>query len=449
MKKFLLSTTLILNCFFSGFLMAQAQKEFSLSEAQSFALNNAYSLKNADFDTQVAKKKVWETIADGLPQVSATADYNKNLNLPVSLIPAKFFDSDAEEGEMAKVQFGQKYSSSATLSANQLIFDGSYIVGTMAAKVYLQLSKDQKEKTEIEIKDAVAQSYYLVLVAQENRKTIQDNLEVVQKTLAETLAFYQNGFKEELDVDQIKLMVKQTQNQLTDATRQILVARTLLKFSMGMDIDKHIILTDPLAKLVNPIRLKNEQLKNYDISQHIDYRIVDTQKKAQKLLLRNAQVQFLPKISAFYTYGKNTQTNQANVFASDVSWFKQSMVGLKLTVPIFTSFKRTSKIKQERFKYKQLQSNQLMTEQNLKKEITISFTNLMNAKEKYENDMEGLEIAKRIYERTRIKFNEGISTSNELSQNEQQYLSTHATYINSTLQLLKTKLSFEKALGKL
>jgi outer membrane protein TolC len=365
----------------------------------------------------------------------------------VSLLPAEFFGGEA--GTFTPIKFGQKYSSSATVNATQLLFDGSYIVGTMAAKVFVQLTKDQKEKTEIEIRDAVAQAYYLVLVAQDNLKTIQENLEVTETTLKETKAFYENGFKEELDVDQVRLMKKTSQNQLADAKRQIKVARTLLKFSMGMDIDNSINLKDNLDQFVNPIRLKQSENVDYNVSNHIDYRIMDTQLKAQKLVLRNEQVKFLPKVSAFYNYGKNTSTDLSNVFDREVPWFTSSMIGLKLSLPIFTSFQRTSKIKQEKINFHKLENEMLMTQQNLKKEITISYTNLMNAKEKYENDLEGLEIAKRIYDRTRIKFNEGISSSTELSQNEQQYLNSHATYISSTLELLKAKINFDKALGNL
>jgi len=120
-----------------------------------------------------------------------------------------------------------------------------------------------------------------------------------------------------------------------------------------------------------------------------------------------------------------------------------------MSMPIFTGFNRRSKIKQEKINYKKIEDLKYNTEQSLKKDLSISYNSLVNAKDNYENDLKGLEIAKRIYERTLVKFNEGISTSTDLSNNEQQYLNSHSAYINSTLQLLNSKIAFDKALGKL
>jgi outer membrane protein TolC len=435
---------------FSG-LSLKAQTEdltkFSLQEAQNYALENSFTVKGSDYDLKVAKKKVWEAISTGLPQVSANADYSKNLDIPVSLLPAEIFGGNA--GEYTPVKFGQTYAGSATINVDQKIFDGSYIVGLGAAKVFVQLSQNTKAKSEIEVKDAVAQAYYNVLVARENYKTIEENLVITKKTHFETKAYYENGFREELDVDQVMLMLKRSENQLSDAKRAISNALIMLKFTMGYEIEQEIELKNDLETFITPLRISKANSTDLNIENHIDYRIVDTQLKAQKLIVRNEQAGYLPNISAFYNYGKNTSTDASNVYKSNVPWFKSSMIGLKLNVPIFTGFNRRSKIKQEKINYKKIEDLKYNTEQSLKKDLSISHNSLVNAKENYENDLKGLEIAKRIYEKTLIKFNEGISTSTDLSNIEEQYLNSHTAYINSTLNLLNSKLAFDKALGKL
>jgi outer membrane protein TolC len=448
MKNILLSFVVIF-LVFSYPTQAQTEDKinFTLTEAQQYALENSYTVKGTDYDLQVAKKRVWEAIADGLPQVDFSMDYNNNLDVAVSLLPAEFFGG--EPGTYTPIKFGQQYASSATLSVSQKIFDGSYIVGTMAARVFVQLSKDQKEKTKIEIKDIVAQAYYTVLVAKDNYKTVKENLTINEKLLAETEAYWENGFREELDVDQIRLNLNRNKTQLSDAKRAITTSLTLLKYTMGMDIDKQIELSNKLENLVDPIRSTIPEVKSYDAASHIDYRILETQLKAQNLVIKNEQAQYLPNISAFYRYGKNTSTDFRNVFKSEVPWFKSSVIGLQLNMPIFSAGKRRSKVKQQRIEYMKIENNMAEAEQNLKKELSLSFSNLLNAQETYENNLEAVKIAKRIYDRTIVKFNEGISTSTELSENEKQYLDAHSNYINSTLSLLNTKIAFDKALGKL
>jgi len=455
MKNILL--ILVIYFSFNNLLLAQneTKNNFTLTEAQAYALENSYSVKGTDYDIQVAKKKVWETIADGLPQIDFSADYSNNLKLTKSPLPIEFanviraMSGEPTSNEPMFVSFAQRYSSSAGITVNQKIFDGSYIVGTMAAKVYLQLSKDQKEKSEIEIKDAVAQAYYTVLVADENYKTIKENLDINEKLLRETDAYFQNGFREELDVDQIRLNLNNSKTQLADAKRAIRTSLIVLKYTMGVDVDNKIELTNSLDNLVNPLRSETPVISGYDVNDHIDYKIMTTQLKSQDLLIKNEQADYLPNISAFYTYSKNASADDSNIFKSKVPWFNSSVLGVKVSMPIFSAGKRRSRVKQQKIEYMALENDLLMTEQNLKKDLSISFSNLLNAQEKYENDREGSEIAKRIYDRTRIKFNEGISTSTELSENEKQYLDSHSNYINSTLQLLNSKIAFQKALGKL
>lgn len=446
------NTLLALMVVFIGFsnptnAQTESNLKFTLAEAQKYALENSYSVKGTEYDLQVAKKKVWETIADGLPQIDASADYNNNLDLSVSLLPSEFFGGTP--GTYTPIKFGQRYTSSASISVSQKIFDGSYIVGTMAAKVFVQLSNDQKEKTEIEIINTISQSYFTVLVAEENYKTIQENLAINEKLLTETSAYHQNGFREELDVDQIRLLLNTSKNQLADAKRAIQTSRIILKFGLGIEIDQSLELTNSLDELVDPIRAESPVLSNFDLSNHIDFRIIETQLRAQELIIKNEKASYLPTISAFYNYGKNTSSDFTNVFKSDVPWFKSSVLGFQLKMPIFSAGQKRSRVQQEKINFMKLENQQEMTKQNLKMDVSLSFSNLLNAQEKYENDLEGLEIAKRIFDRTQIKFKEGISTSTELSENEKQYLDSHSAYINSTLTLLNSKIAFEKALGKL
>ncbi|WP_195715273.1 TolC family protein [Ancylomarina sp. 16SWW S1-10-2] len=449
MNKILQTASVFLLVFSSLSIKAQTEDltKFSLHEAQSYALENSYTAKGSDYDLKVAKKKVWEAISTGLPQVSASADYSKNLDITVSLLPAEFFGGVA--GEYTPVKFGQTYAGSASIKVDQKIFDGSYIVGLGAAKVFVQLSQNTKTKSEIEVKDAVAQAYYNVLVARENYKTIEENLTITKKTLFETKAYYENGFREELDVDQVMLMFKRTENQLSNAKRAISNALIMLKFTMGYEIDKEIELKNDLETFITPLRISKNDQTNLDLENHIDYKIVDTQLKAQKLIVRNEQAGYLPNLSAFYNYGKNTSTDVSNIYKSNVPWYKSSMIGLSLNVPIFTGFNRRSKIKQEKINYKKMENLKYNTEQSIKKNLSISHNSLVNAKANYENDLKGLEIARRIYDKTLIKFNEGVSTSTDLSNIEEQYLNSHTAYINSTLNLLNSKIAFDKALGKL
>ncbi len=419
---------------------------FSLEEAKAYAMENSWFIKNTSLEVSKARKKVWETITTGLPQVSGSSAYNKFLNLPVSLIPGEFFGGDP--GTYIPVKFGQDYSSDFGFTVSQMIFDGSYIVGVGSSQIYLDLARQSNEKTAIDIRNAVAQAYYMVLIGEENLKVMLENLENTRKMLFETNEYYKNGFMEEQDVDQMRILVKSAENEVIKAEREIKIATTVLKYTMGMPLEDEIQLTDELSSFLAPL-LRNDSPEGFDYTSHIDYRMAATQLNAAEKLLKLEKTSFLPRLSGFYSYTKTAYGNKANLFASEQSWYPSSLVGLSLSVPLFTSGQRVLKVQQARFDLEQASNQRELASQTIQKDYLTAVANFETAVERYGNDLENRELSVKILNKGKIKFNNGISSSTELMQLENQYLQSHGAYIASVMQLLMSDLELKKAMGKL
>lgn len=425
---------------------AQGSLKFSLKEAQEYAKQNSYVVKNTGLDVAKAQKKVWETISTGLPQVSADASYMSFLDLAVSLIPGEFFGEPA--GTYLPVKFGQDYSSNYGFKVDQLIFDGSYIVGVGSSQIYLNLAKHAKEKSEIDIANAVEQSYYMVLIAEENLKIMEENLENSTKLLNDTELMYENGFVEEQDVDQMKLLVKSSENQVLKAEREIRISKMVLKYAMGVDVDINIVLAENLSTHLNPLIEDYQSSGGFDFTSHIDYRLMNTQTRAAEKLLLLEKSAYLPRLSGFYSWTKTAYGNEANLFKSDVDWFKSSMVGLNISMPIFNSGMKKSKVNQAKLDLEKAKNDQKLAEQTLQKDFLSAVADLQNAKEQYKNEVDSKELARKIFDKTTIKYNNGISGSTELAQVESQYIQAQGAYIASVMQLLNSKVNLDKAVGK-
>ncbi len=419
---------------------------FSLEEAREYAIQNSFVLKNSRHDIVSAQKEVWKTITIGLPQVSGSASYTKFLDLPVSLIPAEFFGG--EPGTYMPVKFGQDYNSDFGFSVSQIIFDGSYIVGVGSAKIYLDLRKHANEKSEIEIRDAVTQAYYMVLIGRQNKRVMEENLFHSKNLLNETKAYYDNGFREESDVDQMAILVKNAENEILKADREIAVAKVVLKYTMGYPMAEEIELSDNLEGFIDPL-IRVENTTGIDFTGHIDYRLAETNYQVSERMLRLQKAAFLPKLSAFYNYSKVAYGNDANLFKAGVPWFPSSMVGLQLSVPLFSSGSKILTVQQAKIDLDKAANDRRLAESTLQKDYLTAAAEMETAKEKYENDVENRQLASRILEKSKIKFSNGLTTSTELSQLETQYLQTHGAYIVSILQLLQADLKLKKALGTL
>ncbi len=440
-------------------LTAQTEEgSFSLEEAQQYAMENSYVLHNTRQDITKAQKEVWKTITIGLPQISGNFDYTKNIMaakqpFPVAIIPKEAWPAlgipdDTPIDGTFPISFSRKYNSNFGFTLNQLLFDGSYIVGVGSSQIYLNLAKQAHEKTEIDIRDAVAQAYYMVLIGEENLEVMEENLENVKKLYTETKAYYDNGFREEQDVDQMRLMVKNAENEILNAKREITIAKVVLKYAMGYDMEQEIGLTDNVRKFLDPILSKNSD-NGFVIANHIDYKLANTNFQASEKLLKLEKVAYLPTLSGFYSYSKMTFGDKANVFNSDASWFPSAFLGLQLSIPIFNSGQKMFKVQQAKIDLDKAETERRLTEMTLQKDYLTAKADMESALEKLENDIENRDLAEKILDKSKIKFNNGITSSTELSQIETQYIQSHGAYIGSTLQVLQADLKLKKAIGKL
>ncbi len=419
---------------------ANAQKDtlvVTFNEALKYATENAYMSKSAGYDIEAAKKQVWEYMSLGFPQINASGGLNDNLSIQENYITMG--DS------VIIMKFGSQYSWNIGGTVNQLIFDGSYFLGVKASKIFVEMSRQKKEKTEIDVRENVAKAYLVALVAKKNLKAFNDNLKVNEQTLKETEALFRNGFREELDVDQVRLMVNNSKNMVLEAKRQMLVAMAVLKFAMGVKIEDPLKLNDDLDNLIVPVLSEKVDMNAFNVDNLIDYTISETQEEIQRIKVKNEQAQYYPKLNAFYSYTHYQFGDRLN----DMNQSAGQVLGLTLSMPIFTTGRRNATINKERMNLLKTQTQKEMTRENLKREFLVASTNLLNAREKYQNDKFGEDVAKRIYDKTRTKFKNGLATSTELSQNEGQYIQSQISFIQATLNVLDSFIQYRKALGRL
>lgn len=427
-------------------LMAQPLA-VSLEEAIQIAVDSSYATRDAEFNLEKKQKEVQEVIAIGLPQVNAQAEFQNFLDIPVSLVPAEFFGGEA--GDFAEVQFGVNYNLTGSVTATQLIADGTYFIGLQAAKTVVELSRVQKSKAEQEIKVATADAYYTTLLAQANFDILTENVANLEETLEETRALYENGLTEEQDVDQLEL----NRNKLIisrDNTQRILnISKQSLLYIMGLSIDTDITLTDDIESLValsnSPAYLQKEP----DLLTHPDYLLAKTNVELADLQIRGDKATFYPSLSAFFTHQQVGQSNEFEFFQSGAPYFPTTIVGATLNIPVFSGFQRKRQLQQSQIAYEQSQMQLRQAEDGLKLEIARARSNYEGALKNWENQKRSFELAQRINRKTTIKYSEGVADSFELNISENQLLQEQTRYIQTALELLNAKKALDKALNTL
>ncbi len=417
---------------------------FSLDEARQYARDHNYDIINAMKDVEIARKKVSETTAVGLPQISGSVAYKDFIDIPTQLIPGEFFGE--APGTFIPVKFGTKYNMSLSGTANQLLFSGEYIVGLQASKAFVGLSQKQYDKQLIDLDKNVASSYYMVLIAERNKNIVDSTLQSLKEIQQANQALYENGFVEDTDVDQVNLLISDLQATLIDIENNLGVSKNLLKFQMGLKLENEIVLTDNLDDLLARVDKEVLMQTRFDVNKNIDYRLLKSQEELAYLDMKRYKSQYLPRLYTFVNFQENAQRNDWDFFKAGKDWYRTTVFGVQMDIPIFQSGARSAKIKQAKIKLDQLEVMNRKLKSGLEIKVSTARNNFLNAWKVYQNKKDGLQLALKIYRKTKTKQVEGVSSSIELQQNYNQFLNSERDYVMSILTLLNNKLELEQLL---
>ena len=413
----------------------------SLDEAIAFAIENSYNTKASKNGISSAKETVKETSATGLPQLNASFDYQNFLKQPVSL--ADFNDDGIDE----QFVFGKKQNLSASVTLSQLIFDGSYLVALQASKAYLKISEQANEKTEILTREAVVNAYGTVLVAEKSLDILAGNVNILEKNLHDAQKIYENGFNEQEDVEQLEITLGTLKNQRNNLERMKSIAYQMLNLALGNPISTDLVLTDSLDTLTTSNIDLGLLSETFDFSNHIDFKIAANDRESKRLLMQLERSKALPSLSAFVNYGNQAFSDTFSFFNGDQQWFDSSLLGVSLTVPIFSSFARKSRTAQARIaletadvRLEETKQRLSLMAQKAKNEYQLSVENYTTAKR-------NLRLSERIEKKQRIKFFEGISSSFDLLQAQNQLYTQQQNYVQSMLDVIAKKVALENALN--
>ncbi len=440
---------LLLFCAFlsiNGYSQDQPQS-FTLQEAIDFAIENNRASKNAARDIEAAKEQKWETIASGLPQIDAEIGYQNWLKQQVSLIPAEVFGGNP--GEFAEVVFGTEKSMAATATLSQKIFDGSYFVGLQSAKVFLEISKNAKEKTDLEVRKAVINAYGNVLLAEESVMIFDRNIAVLEKNLDDTTKIYENGLAEEESVEQLQITLSGVKSNLNNANRLKDLAYQMFNITLGLDISNQTVLSENLNSLATQNTVLSLLDAEENIEQTIDYKIAENDKVSKELLLKLERSKALPTLNAFLNGAYNGYSDQFTFANNNQRWFGSSLIGINMSVPIFSSGMRIAATKRARINLEKAEDDLTETEQKLRFHIASAKSDYRFAIEDYGNKKQNLNLAERIEKKNQIKYFEGIASSFELRQAQTQLYTTQQEFLRAMLDVINKKAELETVLNEM
>lgn len=437
MRQLLISALLAL----STSLAAQGPVSLSLQQAMDMAAKQSYAVQASQLEADKAVAKIKEVTAIGLPQVAATGSLGNYIKVPTQVIPNFFGD----EPKTIEIQFGIPWTMSGAVQLNQLIFDGSYLVGLQAAHELRNQSEKQLEEAELNARVQAAKAYLGVLAAEEGVRLTGEGLPVVQKAASDAAAMVNEGMMGTTDADRLTVQVDETKDQQRSLQQQATVARAYLALVLGLPSGTPIALTDSLQPLLDDGTAADLANVAFDPSTHVEEEAAQSNFRLSELNLKNKKSAYLPQLSGFINYQQQFSYTEFQPGNGDF-WFPSSLWGLQLNVPIFSSGMRSRQVQQAKLSMEQAQVNLKATEQRLLTGQLQQKAVLSAAQQSYTTGKASLALSKRIFEQTSAKFSEGMASSFELTQEHASYLTAQQTYIQRIVDLLQARVDMRKAL---
>ncbi|MEI6695126.1 MAG: TolC family protein [Bacteroidota bacterium] len=462
--KLIITTLVIVLAYIPLYAQQNGNMQLSLKDAKAYALKNSPLIKNANIDLAEAREKIWQTTSIGLPQVNGKLAGSYQLSVPdniksfsslsglgswMYIADQALYDLTAHDPKFNHISEPAastpatdnelKWGLTFDVTVSQLIFSGSYIVGLQTSKTFKQLSEVSITKSENDLMEAVTNAYFLCVIAQENKQVIDSIYKATNKILYEITETQKQGFLEETDVDQMHITLINIQNTKEMIDRQCEVALNLLKFQMGMELKNPLTLVDKTDGLIAQLNADIMMQKKLTVENQVDYRLLSVQEKMALLNVKYQKSMFLPDVAAYYNHQENFNKKSFSFTPPDV-------IGLSVSIPIFGSGQKLSKVKQANLDLEKIKNGKTQLSLGLQVQYSDNQSAFLTASNKYQTNKMSRDLAYKIYDKSIIKFKEGMISSLELAQAQNQYLQSESNYFSSIIEMVTSYTKLEKLL---
>ena len=444
--------------------VSYGQRPFSLEEAIDYAVANSSKMKLAELDIESAEGQIVEFRAIGMPQINGSVNYQYYIEIPVNPVPdfitPSVYNILVNEGvpgvepfqgppEVFEFTIFQRNNLNAGIEGSWLLFDGSYLSGLKAAKLYRELTRKSLDVEAEQIRADVTKAYMNILIAEENKKTLANNLANIEKALKETRAYYNEGLVEQLDVSRIELSYENVKTEYEKLDQFIEISYNLLKFQMTFPLEEEISITEDLELLVDKLKVENADLtEELDLGNRAQFAQIESNLALNEMNVERLKNGYLPSLKARANYNQLMQ--RADLFdGNELGFIPQASVSLRINIPIIDGGMKKGQIQQAKVDIEKIkiQKNEFSRSVNL--QVQNARMQYINARKTLENRERALEIVEDIYNKTSIKFKEGVGSSIELTQAESQLYEAQANHINALYDLLISKTDLDIALGNI
>jgi outer membrane protein TolC len=468
------------------FTLLKAQEQplvLDLNKALEIAMNENPTVKVADREIEKKKYAQKGAYAALFPQINLSGDYSRTLKKQVMYMDGAFdvtsmmmptlngieqtfatqvpgyvpgtllkeinaatppVDPSASEQGIA---IGRDNNWSAGFSAGMPLVNTALWKSLAISAIDVELSVEQARASKIDMTNQVKKSFYSVLLANDSYRVFKESYDNATANYLDIKNKFEQGMVAEYDLIRANVSVKNIEPNLFQAENAAILSKWQLKALLGVDLDLAIecegrltdfqseLFADYLSASSNITLDDNSALKQLDIQARLLKRTLEMQK-----------MDFLPTLSLSALYQWSAMNNDFRF--KDYRWNPYSVVGLSLTVPIFSGGSRLNKVKQTQVSLLQLRLQRDDAERNLQLAVKQFVDNMNTCVKRFDAAHKAVEQAERGYEIARKRYDVGAGTLLETNDAELAMTQARLNFNQAIYDYMTAKSELEKTLGK-
>ena len=405
----------------------------TLQNVVEYALIHQPAVLQAQIDEEIANKMIKGKLADWYPQVNFAYDYRHVTELQSSVIGGNI------------IRFGVENTSSAQVTATQNLFNrDALLASSTASKVRIAASQNTS-RSKIDVVVTVTKAFYDVLATSQQIKVSEESIVRLQRSLKDAYSRYTSGVADKTDYKRATIQLINTEASLKSSTELLKFKMEYLKTLIGYPIDSDLTILYDTLQMESEVTLDTLQDLNY--TEHIDYKLLYTQKELQEANVKYANWAFLPNVSAYGAYILNYQNNKFSELYD--TKYPYSYVGATLAFPIFQGGKRIAKIQEQKWTSRRLDWSLKNLQNVLNAEYTRAMSSYKSNLATYIAQKENVELAKEVYDVIQLQYKNGIRPYLDVTIAETDLRTTRINYFNALYLVLASKMDVQRALGQI
>ena len=409
--------------------------EATLQDCIKYALSHQPVIRQSLIDEAITDQTVKSKLADWYPQVSLDYNLQHYLELPTSIFG----------GTPTKV--GVANTSTAQFGLNQNLFTRDLLLASNTARDIRKQSRQSTTRNRIDVVADVSKAYYDVLLTAEQIKVLSEDITRLERSLQDAKNQYAGGVVDKIDTKRATISLNNARAQQKSARELLIAKQAYLKELMGYpDNAGDVPLVADSAGVAAQVT-GEDTLLTADYRNRIEYQLLETQQSLMQANLKYNKWSYLPTVSAFLNYAFAYQDAEFGKLYS--TNYPNSLLGLKLSLPIFQGGKRVHNIKMAELQLQRTQWDFAA----LRSQISSQYAQAMATYKSNYNDYltlkENVQMAKDVYDMLQLQYKEGIKTYLDVLISETDLRAAQLNFYNSMYQVLSSRIDLQKALGTL